>query len=393
MFVFRGPISASKSWLNRALVVQHFNADLQLEINSDSEDVISLKNALQSVGHTNEFDLGMGGTSFRFFAFLISRSVGDWKLKAHQRLIERPQQEIINILNQLNVKAELNGKELNIFSRGWSVNKKIVCSADQSSQFVSGLLLSCWNLNSELEVEIKKPIISYGYLKLTIELLFAAGMNIKINDQENFLTIKIPKNQKSQVRLLEAELDISSAFALISAAIVDGSVEITNWNSKSEQPDLAFLNILEKMNISFNIKDHSFSIAKHNNWKSLDYNLIDSPDLFPVLAVLCAFADGVSTLYGATQLRHKESDRIKKTKELLDMISVKTEVLVDGLRIYGQSANQDMKTPLTFDPDHDHRMAMAAALLELRGYNIQIKHPEVVNKSYPSFWKDIGLQI
>ncbi|MBY0452950.1 MAG: hypothetical protein K2P92_07935, partial [Bdellovibrionaceae bacterium] len=39
----------------------------------------------------------------------------------------------------------------------------------------------------------------------------------------------------------------------------------------------------------------------------------------------------------------------------------------------------------------DHRMAMAAAVLKLSGFNIDIQHREVVNKSYPSFWRDIGL--
>lgn len=391
MFKFRGDILASKSWLNRALVIQHFNPNIILEANSNSEDVLSLKKALRSVGSTNEFELGMGGTSFRFFTFLISRRVGQWTLKAHPRLLERPQQEIVGILNQLGVKAEFTNSELRIQSQGWNSAEKVICSADLSSQFVSGLLLSSWNLKFDLEIEIRKPIISYGYLKMTIQMLQTAGMNVVTEEKENFLICKIPKNQKARVYHLTPELDISSAFALTAAAVIDGNVEITNWNNQSEQPDLAFLDIFKKMNISYKIQGSLFKIEKHQNWKALDYNLMNSPDLFPVLAVLCAFADGVSTLSGGTQLKHKESDRINKTKELLDLICVKTEVLSDGIRIYGQSAKRQMSVTLSFDPDHDHRMAMAAALLKLKGYNVEILTPEVVNKSYPSFWKDIGL--
>ena len=46
----------------------------------------------------------------------------------------------------------------------------------------------------------------------------------------------------------------------------------------------------------------------------------------------------------------------------------------------------------SFNPDHDHRMAMAAAVLKLAGFTIDIQDADVVKKSYPGFWKDIGIQ-
>lgn len=410
MFVFNGPVLASKSWLNRALVIQYFNRNLVLDIKSNSDDVASLKRAIESIDQsinqtdqtTHNFDLGLGGTSFRFFCFLISRRPGHWVLNAHERLLQRPQQEVLNILNQLGVTAEFVSGSLHIHSQGWKTVKRISCSGEISSQFISGLLLSCWDLNFDLNIEIRKPIVSYGYLKMTVDLLRAAGLNLLVQEKENSLFYLIAKGQRAQVNYLEPELDMSSTFSLVASALINGEAKITNWNSTSMQPDLDFLNIFKKMDINYDIQDHFFKIEKQNHWKSISYNLNYSPDLFPVLAVLCAFADGVSVLHGVPQLRHKESDRIKKTRELLSLIGTKTEVLPDGLRIYGQTfeevkknnsekIKQDINLSLSFDPDHDHRMAMAAALLKLRGYNITIQHPEVVNKSYPSFWRDIGL--
>ena len=393
MFEFNGNVLVSKSWFNRVLVIQHFNSDIVLEANSSANDVLYLERALKSIVHSNEFDLGMGGTSFRFFVFLISRLSGVWTLRAHERLLERPQLEVSSILNQLGIKTEFTNNGIQIQSKGWSPTEKIICSAAISSQYASGLLLSCWGLEFDLIVEIKKPIISFAYLQMTIELLKEAGMNLIIEETENSINYMIPKNQKTQVKNLKAELDMSSAFALISAAAVNGNINITNWDNKSRQPDAVFLKIFKIMQISFKEQKNLFSIAKQEKWRALDYNLQNSPDLFPVLAVLCALAEGVSTLSGGTQLKYKESNRIKKTKELLDLIHVRSEVLPDGLRIYGQSSTQNISTLLNFNPDHDHRMAMAAALLILKGYNIQISNPEVVNKSYPLFWHDIGLKI
>jgi 3-phosphoshikimate 1-carboxyvinyltransferase len=38
---------------------------------------------------------------------------------------------------------------------------------------------------------------------------------------------------------------------------------------------------------------------------------------------------------------------------------------------------------------NDHRIAMTFACLALKGFAVNIEHPEVVNKSYPGFWKDL----
>ena len=409
MFRFTGPVLTSKSWLNRAQVVHYFNPQVKLNINAESDDVVSLKKAIASLNqldknaknhgfaevdagtNANEFDLGLGGTSFRFFAFLVSRSKGEFTVKAEKRLLQRPQAEIIEILKQLGVECELNSDCLKIKSTGWKAVSKIICNGSESSQFVSGLLLSCWNLEFDLNIQIKKPVVSFDYLKMTTSLLQQAGMQIRMQEQDDFFNISIPKEQKSNLQEFTNELDVSSAFSLCAATVVGGETQITNWSMRSSQPDMAFLAAFRKMQIHCELGESSLKISKHNTWFGIEADLQNSPDLFPVLAVLCALAKGESRLYGAEQLRHKESDRISKTRELLVLAGFQCEELSDGLKIFGQSSVQNLKQEFSFDPDHDHRMAMAAALLKLKGYNIKIQHPEVVNKSYPNFWKDIGL--
>ncbi|MBY0386373.1 3-phosphoshikimate 1-carboxyvinyltransferase, partial [bacterium] len=44
----------------------------------------------------------------------------------------------------------------------------------------------------------------------------------------------------------------------------------------------------------------------------------------------------------------------------------------------------------SFDPDQDHRMAMAAQVANLYGARFQILNPHVVDKSYPQFWLHTG---
>lgn len=391
MFQFRGEVLQSKSWLNRALIIQHFNPRIILPSDSGSEDVINLKNAIQSIGIKNEMNLGSGGTSFRFFAFLISRKKGTWKLKASSRLLERPQGEVTSMLQQLGVVSKFSDDGLDLESNGWQPKGRITCSANVSSQFASGLLLSCWNLEFDLELVIVKPVVSMGYLSLTIDLLRSAGMQIFLEENIEYMKCTVLKNQKSLLTEMQSELDVSSAFALAAAAVIGGDAEITNWNPGSKQPDLIFQEIFKKMNISYLTSEKCFTVQRHKTWSPINFDLENSPDLFPVLAVLCAFASGVSELTGTGQLRYKESDRLGKTRELLELIGVKTELLNEGIRIYGGSANVSKDKEIEFDPDQDHRMAMAAALVRLKGYKISVLRPDVVNKSYPSFWQDVGL--
>lgn len=392
MFTYRSDLVLSKSWLNRALIIQSYAHSSQTSFSSDSDDVVYLQKALQDHQLSKrQFDLGQGGTSFRFFCFLISRFSGEWTVKAHPRLLERPQKELQNILQQLGVQIEFNAGEVRILSKGWKIPKTIICDTKDSSQFVSALLLNSWNLPQDLEVQIQGAIVSEDYLTMTLKMLVSYGMNLKV---ENAPTKKIliAKGQHPSLSDLKPEVDVSSAFSLASAAVIDGDVEICNWNPKSIQPDVVFLEIFKRMQINYQQTETLLKIKKQSRWSAVQVDLNHSPDLFPVLAVLCSLAEGASELSGAEQLKHKESNRLQKTKELLDLAGFRNELRTDGLKIEGLSSKQDKNKKIIFDPDHDHRMAMAAGLLKLAGFAIEIKDPKVVNKSYPSFWKDIGIE-
>ena len=134
--------------------------------------------------------------------------------------------------------------------------------------------------------------------------------------------------------------------------------------------------------------------AEKNRLKGIHWNLNSCPDLFPVLATLCAFAKGPSRLDGAPHLIFKESNRIQKSAELIHLLGVKTKLLSDGMEIIpgsiehfpGESRGLKMES-VPFDTDHDHRLAFAASLVKSQNYPIEILHPEVVNKSFPEFWE------
>lgn len=382
MFQFNGDLEISKSWMNRALILQSFQSELEIIGQSSSQDVQLLKAALEQFksGRT-EFYAGLGGTTFRFLAFRVSRKPGNYLIRADQKLLNRPQSEILHILKQFGVHAELNHEGLLIRSDGWKQPASpIQVGTQESSQFLSALALSSVDLDFNFQIAPFDKITSESYFTMTLELLKQVGVRFGQ-----------PHQTVTPMKLF-GEIDASSAFSLIAAAVLGGQVTIQNWNSESLQPDLRFLDLFREMKIEFTTSNSQFQISAQSNFKSLRADLASCPDLFPVLAVLCAFADGESVLFNAPQLKFKESNRIEKTFELLSRCGFQVEKSDDGMIIHGEPQKiYKAKDLILFDPAHDHRMAMAAALLKIKGFPMKISDRAVVNKSYPQFFQHIGM--
>lgn len=385
-FLYEGPISASKSMLNRCLILKSHAPDLNIIGTSKCDDVIKMQEGLKSLQSTKHMDCGAAGTTFRFLTLRASREPGNWLLKGSQRLLHRPHDALLSILKQLNVEAKLTDKGLQLVSSGWqwAAEKPIEVDCSKSTQFASSLILNAWGLNQALYIQLLKADLSQGYLDMTIDLVKKAGMQLEY--EEDF--IKIPKNQKINMSVLEAEADLSSTFAIAAVGALTTGVKITNFPKNSLQPDKVFVEILKSMNVPVDIQESRLMISPVERLNSISWNLGDSPDLFPVLSVLCCFAEGRSHLYGAPHLVYKESDRLGKSAELIKKLGRNVEVHDDGLMIFGKS--QKPNCSFKFDPDHDHRLAFAAALAQAFGAEVDIQHKDVVNKSFPEFWDVIG---
>lgn len=184
---------------------------------------------------------------------------------------------------------------------------------------------------------------------------------------------------------------MSSAFTMAAAGALAGESIIENFSKESTQPDVVFVDIFKKMHVDFSVDGEKLTVKESPNMVGVNWNLSQSPDLFPVLAVLCSWAQGTSKLFGAPHLVSKESNRIAKVSELLQLTGVAHEVLPDGMIIHGNPL-QNLVRGVSFNPDQDHRMVMAAVLMKLKGHGIQVADPLVINKSFPEFWNMIGIK-
>ena len=389
-FLFNGEIAASKSILNRLLVIQSFASRLSVHGDSRCDDVVRMRSALPHVLTGDApADCGAAGTTFRFLALRASRLPGERLIVGSPKLLARPQGALVEMIERLGASARRVDKGLLIQGDGWKKpSAPLRVDRSQSSQFASAALLSSWDLDFDLELELSETdgAPSEGYLEMTESLVQQAGMRLRREGPR----VVVPRASAVTATTLASEPDLSSAFAIAALAVASqGRARFHTFPEPSLQPDSVFPEILRAMGAQ---TDGRLEVRGPLKLKAIDWNLRDCPDLFPVLSVLCALAEGRSVLHGAPHLAHKESSRIESTATLLRGLGCEFTLRDDGIEIQGGAPLAT--APFDFDPNHDHRLAMAAAVARVAGANVRILHPDVVDKSFPEFWEllDAGLR-
>jgi 3-phosphoshikimate 1-carboxyvinyltransferase len=107
-------------------------------------------------------------------------------------------------------------------------------------------------------------------------------------------------------------------------------------------------------------------------------------DELPILSIAMAFAKGVSSVDGAEELRHKESDRIGAICQALSQAGIIIDEKEDGYQIKGCKS---ITGGQTLKSASDHRIAAALSILALKskkGFNIE--NLDCISISFPDFF-------
>ncbi|GAC1672268.1 MAG: 3-phosphoshikimate 1-carboxyvinyltransferase [Candidatus Limnocylindrales bacterium] len=110
-------------------------------------------------------------------------------------------------------------------------------------------------------------------------------------------------------------------------------------------------------------------------------------DEIPILCLAASQATGTTTIHGAGELRHKESDRMSGTADGLRALGVDIVVDGDDLVIRGGRPLHGA----TVDSLGDHRLAMTFAIAGLGAAgSTVVLSPASASISYPGFFDDLG---
>ena len=339
----------------------------------------------------NEINVGDSGTLLRFVTGFASLVKGKTKIIGSKRIQQRPIKDLLDSLKVLGIESEsLNeGYSPVIVNGGYLKGGKTIIKGDISSQFISSLLLIAPYAENDIEIIVESDLVSKNYVDLTISLMEESGIKVERKNYEKFI---IKSNQKYKAKEYTIPCDWSSAsYFLAAAAIVPGVARINGLDMGSKQGESKFYCVLEQMGCTIKKGNNWLEVKGTPNLKSIDIDMGSMPDTVQTLVAVAVFSEGTTKIKNISNLKFKESDRIKDTATELRKLGLEVETKEDELTIIPSKI-----TPTVIDPYNDHRMAMSFALVGLKIPGIEIKNPGCVNKSFPEFWKklkEIGVEI
>ena len=337
-----------------------------------------------------ELDCGESGTTIRFMTAVCSLVDGVCKLTGGQSLSRRPMGPLVEGLRQLGVKIDSRDglPPITVKGRGSIPGGEAAVRGDISSQFISALLLVAPLADRNTVIRVTTQLESKPYVSMTMDTQRLYGVEVEASG--NMLEYKIARQRYTPAEIT-VEGDWSSAAYLVAAGALAGGITLGNLDMGSDQADKAILDVLRSMGAAVEHKD-SLIHVREAALRGVSIDVSDCPDLFPVVASLCATASGTSHITGIGRLQFKESDRMAAMAEGLKRMGVRTTLGGDTFTIEGGKPKGS-----TVNPHQDHRIAMAFTVLGLiADGETTITDAECVSKSYPGFWDDmesIGAEI
>ncbi len=404
-------IPGSKSYTNRALIIASLaSGESVLEGVSVSDDSVGLVEALRTLGVAIEsaaadlvvtgsargspvtdtvLDLGPAGTSYRFLLPLCALASGSRiTLTGSARMRERPIGDLVETLRSMGASIEELGSPgcppLRISGVDRLRGGAVAISGRTSSQFVSALLMIAPLLDEGLTLEIVDDLTSESYVEMTCECMAAFG--VPVLRAGNTFRVE-PGSYRPRTHAIDGDASGASYFWGL-AAVSRGRVRVENLVPDSPQGDLRFPKILEEMGCAVRRGDDQGSgwieVTATSALRGVDVDMSNLPDTAQTLAVIASVAKGKTRICGLGTLPHKETDRLHALRTELARVGIDSEITANSIQISGGTPK--LARVHTYG---DHRMAMSFALLGAQGEGIEIDEPEVVTKSFPSFWRSI----
>ncbi len=341
--------------------------------------------------HTREnsvnIDCGLAGTVMRFLPPLAALSSAPAHFYGDEAARARPLVPLLKALENLG--AHISFEEtpgclpftisgpLRVPECGW-----VEVDAQESSQFLSALLLTAPLLDAPLEVRTPGRVVSTPHIDMTVDALVRRGCRIEKISTSDYVAWRVePGRPKPLDEVIEADLSNAGPF-LAAAMLCGGEVRIVNWPETTTQAGDAWRKILPAMGAR--CRREGADLIVHGPaakaFTGVDIDMSDLGELTPTLAAICACATTPSRLRGIAHLRGHETDRLKALASGLRVAGVQVVEHEDGLEILPQPLR-----PAAHRAWGDHRMATFAAILGLRAPGTTLDDIAATSKTLPTF--------
>ena len=402
----KGPIQAqvrvpgSKSLTNRFLVLAALaDGPSMLHAPLRSRDTLLMAQALRSIGidimdvgadwrvvprplrGDTSVECGLAGTIMRFLPGVAALAAGPVAFDGDPGARARPMGPMLAALRTLGVTIADDARgTLPFVVHGHSLvaGGSVTLDASASSQFVSGLLLAGARYTGGVTVHhVGKPVPSEPHIAMTIEVLRDCGV---IVDDSQANTWRVEPGPIAALDV-DVEPDLSNAAPFLAAALVTGGrVHVAGWPMRTTQAGDGIRDILDAMGADVRLDHDGLTVVGGGAVEGIDVDLHDLGELTPVVAAVAALAESPSWLRGIAHLRGHETDRLAALAAEITALGGRVTETEDGLRIRPAPLHGGL-----FRTYHDHRMAMAAAVIGLRVEGVVIENVDTTAKTLPQF--------
>lgn len=326
---------------------------------------------------------GLAGTTSRFVTGLAALGTGRVTIDGHAPLRRRPFGPLHEALGQLGVSVDPGETfgNLPVTVTGPPTGGRVEMRGDVSSQFVTALMLIGPLLPGGLELRLTSALVSRPYVELTAAVMAWFGIEgVAIDDD---LIVVAPGEYRPTDVFVEPDAS-SASYPLAIAAVTGGTVVVRGLGSGALQGDAGFADLLAQMGCRVERNDELVRVAGAAELHGIDVDMADISDLVPTVAVVAACATTPSRVRGVGFIRDKESDRLGDLTRELRRAGVDIDETDDGVVVRPSRTSLRAATLATH---HDHRLAMAFAVLGSVVEGIAVEEPDVVSKSWPGFWQ------
>lgn len=360
--------------------------DLGINIETSEEGITVLGNGFGGLKKSNSpLDAGNSGTTTRLLSGILIAQNFESTIIGDDSLSSRPMKRIIAPLTLMGGKIESSNDfklPLKIFpvQNLHPINYEMPVASAQVKSAVLLAGLHCDGITSVIE---KIPSRDH-----TEKML---GLKSELRPEGKISFISKGNYPQAKDYLIPSDISTASFFIVLAALAPGSLLQIKNVSLNETRTGI--ITVLKNMHAKIEIEnkrnvageDLGDLIIFHSNLTNIeiDPNIIPNIiDEIPILSIAGIFAEGKFEIRNASELRTKETDRIKSICYNLNQLGLSVEEYEEGFSFTGE-----IKTKFPhFDSFGDHRIAMAFSILSLLlkdGGTVQ--NFNCVNISNPNF--------
>ncbi|KXZ39532.1 3-phosphoshikimate 1-carboxyvinyltransferase [Alkalithermobacter thermoalcaliphilus JW-YL-7 = DSM 7308] len=359
-----------------------------VDININKDKSVSVKGVgLRGLKRPHgQLDVGNSGTTIRLLMGILAGQNFEANLIGDSSIAQRPMKRVTDPLRKMG--AKIIGKDdanfVPITIHGGQLKGIDYIMPIASAQVKSSIILA--SLYASSQTRIVEKVKSRNHTEI---MLKEFGANINVIDNE----IYINQVEKLYGQNIYVPADISSAsFFICAASMLKGS-EILIKNVGLNPTRTGILEVLSQMGGNFEVLNKKVVcgeiigdlLVRYSKLKAIQIGKELIPKLIdeiPIIAVLATQCEGTTVIKDASELKVKESNRIKSVVLNLKAMGADIEELEDGMIINGPCKLKGTK----IDSFNDHRIAMAFSIAALvADKDTCIDNFDCIDISFPEF--------